>query len=555
MTRAGNVRDGEEEFMIYLYDTTLRDGSQREGVSLTVEDKLRVVERLDALGIPFIEAGYPASNIKDAAFFAQVASLPLTRSRIVAFGSTRRKHICAQDDAGLRVLASVACEVVNIVGKAHAGQVVSVLETDLAENLAMVTDSIAFLCRSGREVHFAAEHYLDGCRFDVGYAHQVIVAAAAAGASVVTLCDTNGGSLPSEVAQAVSEARIVLDRAGFSNVELGIHAHDDTGCAVANSLVAIEAGARYVQGAMNGYGERVGNADLTTLIGDLMLKMDEEVIPRENLDDLTSTAHYIAAVFNDALNPHHPYVGSAAFAHKGGLHAAAQARWAGAYEHVDPTSVGNLAHVVVSELAGRRALVHKAGQFGISIAVDDDVTEAILADIKQREHEGYSYELADGSLALLIAQHAGDAPSYFRLESFRVIADKQADGRVMTEATIKIHVGSERFIATGEGNGPVNALDVALRKAIMRFYPEVASVSLTDYKVRVLDESSGTDAITRVLIQSSDGIASWGTVGVSENIIEASWMALMDSIVYGLMVSGVPVGRDGSGGLLSEEPI
>jgi len=411
------------------------------------------------------------------------------------------------------------------------------LETTCAENLAMVSESVAYLVSHGMTVHFSAEHYFDGFIYDEDYACAVIAAAADAGASLLILCDTNGGNLPGIITDVVSKTRRFLDSIGHEDIALCMHAHDDTGCAVANSLLATQAGATYIMGTINGYGERVGNADLTTIIADLVLKMDEEVIPREKLADLTDTAHYIAEIFNDSLDPHHPYVGSSAFAHKGGLHVSALERMPGAYEHVDPASVGNLAHVVVSELAGRASLAHKAHELGVALEGDKRVSET-LDDIKTREHEGYSYELADGSLALLIQAHTGDAPEYFRLESFRVIADKYADGRVMTEATIKIHVGDERFIATGEGNGPVNALDTALRAAITRFYPEIDSIDLTDYKVRVLDESRGTDAVTRVLIQTSDGIDSWGTVGVSENIIEASWMALVDSITYGLSRKG-----------------
>ncbi len=525
--------------MIYLYDTTLRDGSQREGVSLTVEDKLRIIKALDVFGIPFIEAGYPASNSKDSELFRRLNSVQLNQARIVAFGSTCKKNVAAEADAGLAKLISCECHIANIVGKAHRGQVEAVLETTSRENLRMVKDSIGFLRAHDREVHFDAEHYFDGYDFDRNYAREVILAAAHAGAMLIVLCDTNGGSLPSKISSIVTDTRDFLDAQGFSNVSLGIHAHDDCGCAVANSIMAVDAGVTYVQGTINGYGERVGNADLTTLIPNLILKMGEEVVDRESLKTLTDVSHYVAAVFNDSLSPQHPYVGSAAFAHKGGMHGAAQERLQGAYEHIDPEIIGNHTHVVVSELAGRASLISKAREFDIDLKDDSLNAEAILSDIKQREHEGYSYELADGSLALLIERHVNLKSEYFQLESFRVIADKQADGGVMTEATIKIHVGDERFIATGEGNGPVNALDVALRKAITQFYPEVTTINLTDYKVRVLDESLGTDAVTRVLVQSSDGHNSWGTVGVSENIIEASWMALVDSIVYGLTIGAV----------------
>lgn len=524
--------------MVRIYDTTLRDGLQREGVSLTVEDRLRIVTKLDALGIPLIEGGYPASNAKEAEFFEKAHALKLGQARLVAFGSTRRKDRCVERDEGLSALLASGCTVVDIVGKAHAQHVEVALETTREENLQMVRDSVSYLLDAGRTVHFSAEHYFDGYLFDRDYARHVVLTAARVGARAVILCDTNGGSLPFMVEEIVSDTRMMLDENGFSEVEIGIHAHDDAGCGVANTLMAIRAGATLAMGTINGYGERVGNADLTTVIADLVLKMGEDVISHAQLAQLTSTAHFVAAVFNDSLDPHHPYVGTSAFAHKGGLHVSAQQRMPGAYEHVDPAQVGNFAHVVVSELAGRASLIDKAHEFGIELEGRDAATASALAEIKKREHDGYSYELADASLALLVESHLAGRPEYFDLESFRVIADKYADGRVMTEATIKIHVGDERFIATGEGNGPVNALDVALRAAITRFYPEIDAMNLTDYKVRVLDESRGTDAVTRVIIQTGDGEDSWGSVGVSENIIEASWMALVDAITYGLFRKG-----------------
>lgn len=516
--------------MIATYDTTLRDGEQREGVALTVEDKLRIAQRLDQLGITYIEGGFPGSNPKDDSFFEQVASLNLVNSRIAAFGTVCHKGVSPQDDAGLRALVASGAPVVTVVGKAWDCQVVQAMNTSLDENLQMIEGSIRYLKDAGiSEVFFDAEHLFDGLRGNEAYAVDVVRAAVEAGADVVVLCDTNGGTLPHEIYRLVSSVREM-----FPDTDFAIHAHDDSGCGIACSLEAVRAGVVQVQGTINGYGERVGNADLTVVIPDLQLKMEHQVISPYQLSRLSSTANALAEILNVPLDAHHPYVGNSAFAHKAGLHASAIARFPQAYEHIDPTVVGNLSHVVVSELSGRASLKAKAQELGIEL--DGDSVTSALDTIKGMENEGYSFEVADASLALLLREQKGEPVRHFALESFRVIADKREDGRVMTEATIKIHVGDERFIATGEGNGPVNALDTALRRAITRFYPEIAAIELTDYKVRVLDESLGTDAVTRVLIESSDGTGSWGTVGVSENVIEASWDALVDAIEYGLLV-------------------
>nr|WP_323745461.1 citramalate synthase [Parvivirga hydrogeniphila] len=514
--------------MVVLYDTTLRDGTQREGMSLSVEDKLRIAQRLDDLGIRYIEGGFPGSNPKDMEFFERARNLTLENATIVAFGATCRKDLAPERDAGLQALLETGCDAVCIFGKAWDVHVTETLKATLEENVRMVRDSVAFLKSHGKTVFFDAEHFFDGYRHNAGYAIEVCRAAAEAGADAVVLCDTNGGTLP----QAVH--RIVLTVAGEVDVPLGIHAHNDGGCAVANSLLAVDAGCTHVQGTMNGYGERAGNADLTAIIPALKLKMGIDCVTDEQLRLLTEVSHFVAETANISPNPHQPYVGSSAFAHKGGVHASAAARLPEAYEHVDPALVGNMARVVVSELAGRASLVLKAHEMGITLSVDDPATSEMLEQIKRLEHKGYTFEAADASLEIMLRKALGTYEPFFRLESFRVIMEKREDGRVMTEATIKIHVGGHRFIATAEGNGPVNALDKALRIAIGRFYPALQAIELTDFKVRVLDEKKGTAAVTRVLIESSDGEKSWGTVGVSENIIEASWEALVAAVDYGL---------------------
>jgi len=512
--------------MTTLYDTTLRDGTQREGLSLSVEDKLRIAAKLDLLGVHYIEGGFPGSNPKDIEFFERARDLKLETAVISAFGSTRRKDTTAETDPGLSALLDTGCKALCIVGKAWDLQVTEALHCELAENLAMVRDSVAYLKAAGRTVFLDAEHFFDGYVANAEYATEVCVAAAEAGADGVILCDTNGGMLPGDI------ARIVSELAPRVSAPLGIHTHNDSGCAIANSLVAVEAGCSHVQGTMNGYGERAGNADLSAIIPALVLKMDDDCLGREQLSLLTEVSHFVAETVNLAPVAQQPYVGASAFAHKGGLHASATGRLAGAYEHIDPASVGNAARVVVSELAGRASLTMKAAELGIDLSGEQ--AGAVLDDIKDLEYQGYSFEAADASLSVMLQKRLGTFEPAFRLESFRVIAEKREDGRVMTEATIKIHASGHRYIATAEGNGPVNALDKALRIAIGRFYPQLAAITLDDYKVRVLEDKKGTDAVTRVLIETKDADSSWGTVGVSENIIEASWEALVDAIEYGL---------------------
>ena len=514
--------------MVTLYDTTLRDGTQREGMSLSVEDKLRIAVKLDALGIDYIEGGFPGSNPKDIEFFERAKDLKLEQAVITAFGMTCAKDTPAENDEGLRALLDTGCSAVCVFGKSWDVHVTETLRTTLEENVRMVHDSCAFLKAQGRTVFFDAEHFFDGYKANPAYALEVVSAAERAGADAIVLCDTNGGALPHEVVRIVGEMSLVL------TTTLGIHAHNDAGCAVANSLIAVEAGCTHVQGTMNGYGERAGNADLVTIIPSLVLKMGDDSLSSEQLKLLTETSHFVAETANISPNPFQPYVGTSAFAHKGGIHASAASRLPEAYEHADPAAVGNMARVVVSELAGRASLMMKAAELGVDLSGDQEQVAAALEAIKELEYQGYSFEAADGSLSVMLRKRLGTYRPAFSLESFRVIAEKREDGRVMTEATIKVVVGGHRYIATAEGNGPVNALDKALRIAIGRFYPVLANIELEDFKVRVLDEKKGTAAITRVLIESGDGEESWGTVGVSENIIEASWEALVDALEYGI---------------------
>ena len=523
---------------VFTYDSTLRDGEQCEGVNLSLQDKLMIVAKLDEFGIDRIEGGFPASNPKDIAFFQQVAQMPLKHAQIAAFGNTCKKDVPAAEDPGLQDLVSSGAPIATIVGKTWNEQVTRALQTTLEENLRMIADSVAFLKGEGLTVIFDAEHFFDGYKADRDYALQCLRAAHEAGADSIDLCETNGGALPFEVARICEEVV-----AAFPDQAFGIHCHNDSGCAVANSLVAVHAGITQVQGTVNGIGERVGNTDLLTVIADLELKMGRQTVGPIKLKELTEVSHFVAQVTDSSLSAHHPYTGSSAFAHKGGLHASAIARFPEAYEHADPESVGNNARMIVSELAGKASLLQKAASLGISLDPETVDIQAILDDIKAREHLGYAYELADGSLALLIMRHLGTYKPAFSLESFRVIVDDREDTGALakdaaSEATIKIHVGDARFVATGEGTGPVGALDNALRMAIVESFPEVSDLELVDYKVRLPNEGEGTNAITRVTITTRDALGTFGTVGVSENVIEASWNALVESIEYGLIRLG-----------------
>ena len=528
---------------ILTYDSTLRDGEQCEGITLSLEDKLRIVERLDAFGVDFIEGGFPASNPKDIAFFQRVQEMPLKHARIVAFGSTCKKDVAAEDDRGLADLVASGAPVVTIVGKTWDEQVTRALLTTLDENLRMIRDSVAYLKAQGLTVVFDAEHFFDGYKANADYAMACARAASEAGADSIDLCETNGGALPHEV-----EAVVAAVARELPGQQLGIHCHNDSGCAVANTLAAVRAGATQVQGTVNGIGERVGNTDLLTVIADLELKMGAECVGSHSLTQLTGVAQYVAELCNVSMPAHHPYIGSSAFAHKGGLHASAIARFPAAYEHVSPAAVGNTSRTVVSELAGKASLLAKARSLGFDLEAAGVDVQAVLDDIKAREAAGFTYEVADGSLGLLLMRHLRLYAPAFTLESFRVIVDDREDTGALakdalSEATVKIHVGEGRFVATGESAGPVGALDAALRMAIVASYPQVEAMELIDYKVRLLDESQGTDAITRVTITATDGVDTWGTVGVSENVIEASWNALVDSLEYGLFRARVRAGK------------
>jgi 2-isopropylmalate synthase len=512
---------------IQLYDATLRDGMGGGGLTLTAEEKLRVVHALDALGVDMIEAGFPASNPKEQELFGRLAGEHLERAQVVAFGMTRRRDTAASADEGLRILAECFAPVCTLVGKSSVLHLEKVVRVSREENLAMIADSIAFLVAAGKRVLFDAEHFFDGFELDAGYALDCLRAAAGAGAERVVLCDTNGGSLPRQVRTAFAVVGEALP-----GVSLGIHTHDDSGCAVANTLTAVESGATQVQGTINGIGERTGNANLVTIIADLQLKLGYELLPLERLARLTETAHFVDELLNRSPDPAQPYVGKHAFAHKAGMHAAGVSADARTFEHVDPAVVGNGRDVLISELAGRASIAEKARQAGM--AADEELAGRVLERVKGLEHDGFQFEAADGSFELLMRREAGEYEPLFRLESWRVMVEKRADGKVETEATIKIWLGGERYVRTAEGNGPVHALDKALRDAIGEIHPHLRDIDLVNFKVRILDETKGTGAVTRVLIDASDGQDVWGSIGVSENLIAASWDALVDSLEYGM---------------------
>jgi len=511
---------------VKLYDTTLRDGMGGRGMSLSVGEKLKVAQALDGLGVHFIEAGFPSSNPKEAEFFERLEGVELSNATVVAFGMTRRRDRPAADDEALAVVTSSFAPAVCLVGKSSPLHVEKVIRVTREENLAMIADSIAFCRAQGKRPFFDAEHFFDGYREDSAYALECVTAAAEAGAENVTLCDTNGGSLPSFVAEATAAAAVAIGE----RVEVGIHTHDDSGCGAANSLAAVEAGARLVQGCVNGYGERCGNANLASILPALQLKMGFDAVTPEQLAALTPTAHYLDELCNLASDPDRPYVGRNAFAHKAGMHAAGVAADASTFEHLDPALVGNERDIVASELAGKATIRSQAERAGIDL--DDDAATRAVQRLKEQEHRGYHYEAAPASFELLLRREAGTYQPLFRLESFRVVVEKHAGGEVITEATVKVEVDGERYFEAAEGNGPVNALDKALRTAIAGKYPHLADIELTNYKVRILDEAHGTGAVTRVILDSSDSGREWGTTGVSENIIEASWEALVDSLEY-----------------------
>jgi 2-isopropylmalate synthase len=509
---------------VLLYDTTLRDGMQGQGMSLSAQEKVRVVRKLDELGVQFIEAGFPGSNPKELELFEMLASVELRQAVVCAFGMTRRRDVSAEEDDALGILADGFAPVVTLVGKTWRLHLDKVTKVTADENLAMIGDSVAFLRERGKRVIYDAEHFFDGWRDDPGYALECLRAAAEAGAENVTLCDTNGSSLPAQVADATRAVASEVD------VDVGIHCHNDLECGVANSLAAVEEGATLVQGTINGIGERTGNANLTSILPALQLKLGRDVVRPDQLSRLTGIAHFVDELLNLTPKPEQPFVGRNAFAHKGGMHVAGVQADARTFEHTDPELVGNERQVVVSELSGRGTIRDRAERAGMELDADQEA--GALRTLKEREHRGYQYEAADASFELLLRRETGHYESLFRLESFRVITEKREDGRVQTEATIKVWVEGERYVRTAEGNGPVNALDTALRGAIIDRHPHLADIELTNYKVRILDEHHGTGAVTRVLLDSSDGEQEWGSIGVSENIIEASWEALVDSLEY-----------------------
>jgi len=520
---------------VHLYDTTLRDGMGGHGMSLSAAEKVRVVQALDRLGVHFIEAGFPASNPKEAELFELLAVEELEQAQICAFGMTRRRDTSAESDPGLAVLASGFAPVCTLVGKTWALHLDKVTRVSRDENLAMIRDSLAFLVGEGKRAIYDAEHFFDAWLDDGEYAIECLRAAIAGGAENVSLCDTNGATLPAVVAEATAAVASELG----DQVNVGIHTHNDADCAVANSLAAVGAGANLVQGTANGYGERCGNANLFSILPALQLKLGYECVSDAQLARLTETAHLIDEICNVAPDPDQPYVGRNAFAHKAGMHAAGVQADARTFEHVEPALVGNSREVLISELAGKGSVLSHAERAGIGL--DDEAAARAVERLKEREHAGYQYEAADASFELLLRREAGEYESLFRLESFRVVTEKRADGGVETEATVKIWVDGQRLLRTAEGNGPVNALDRALRDAITELHPRLADIELTNYKVRILDERHGTGAVTRVLLDSSDGRDEWGSIGVSENIIEASWQALVDSLEYAFQPKSIPV--------------
>jgi 2-isopropylmalate synthase len=525
---------------IELYDTTLRDGMQGEGMSLSAGEKVRIARRLDELGIDVIEAGFPASNPKERELFGLLERERFEHAQIAAFGMTRRRGTAADRDSALAVLAESFAPVCTIVGKTWTLHLDKVVKVDRQENLSMIADTITFLVGEGKRVIYDAEHFFDGYGADPAYALACLRTAADAGADAVVCCDTNGGTLPGTIAAAV---RAVVQELGQSGVGIGIHCHDDCGCAVASTLAAVEHGARHVQGTINGYGERCGNANLVSIIPNLQLKLGHECVTEAQLQSLTAASHFLDELLNFTPDPDQPYVGRNAFAHKGGMHVAGVAADPATFEHVDPAVVGNRRDLLISELSGKGTVHERAVHAGIELS--EQQTAEVAREVKRLEHGGYQFEAAAGSFELLLRKHAGSYEPLFRLESWRAIVETRADGHVETEATIKIWVDGERYVRTAEGNGPVNALDRALREALVELYPHLADIDLVNFKVRILDEAKGTGAVTRVLLDASDGEEVWGSIGVSENVIEASWEALVDSLEFGMQVSRETRGRRG----------
>jgi 2-isopropylmalate synthase len=520
---------------VQIYDTTLRDGAQQEGISFTVADKLKIAQKLDELGIHFIEGGWPGANPKDTEFFIKAKALKLKRSVLVAFGSTRHPKSKVSKDANLQALVEAKTKVVTIVGKSWDLHVTQVLETNLDNNLRIIAESIDFLKSKGLTVFFDAEHFFDGYKANPEHAVQTVEAAAKAGVDCVVLCDTNGGALPSEIATAIEAVKKAV------TVPLGIHVHNDGGLAVANSLNAVQAGVTQVQGTINGYGERCGNANLCSIIPALKLKLGIDCITDEQLAKLAEVSHYVAELANQTLSSRRPYVGASAFTHKGGLHVSGVMKWEDSYQHINPELVGNRPKVVVSELSGKGNIIYKAKELGINLPSKSKQTRQVLQQIKLLESRGFQYEDADASFELLLHRAQSEYKPPFELIDFMVLVERhrrpssEDESELLSEATVKVKVGDRIIHTAAEGNGPVNALDRALRKALLEFYPDLTVIELVDYKVRILEESAGTGSQVRVLIESSDGQKQWRTVGSSTNIIEASWLALVDAVEYWLL--------------------
>ncbi|MFC1948692.1 citramalate synthase [Chloroflexota bacterium] len=521
---------------VELYDTTLRDGAQREGISLSVVDKLNIAQKLDELGVRYIEGGWPGSNPRDAEFFKRSPELSLKNARIAVFGSTRRVGLRPEDDKNLVMLVDTGVEIATIVAKASDQQVSQVLGTTLEENLAMIADSVKYLKANGMTVFLDAEHYFDGFKSNPEYSLECLQVAAEAGADCLVLCDTNGGGLPDEITKAVKSAKKV------TNVPLGIHAHNDGGLAVANTLAAVSAGVTHVQGTINGYGERCGNANLCSIIPDLKLKMGIDCVTDEQLARLTEVSRYISEAANLVPDPFQPYVGISAFSHKAGYHVDGVTKWADSYQHIEPARIGNQQRAVVSELSGKRNITYKAREMGLDLSIRSPETQKVLEQVKRMESLGFQYENAEASFELLVRRARPDYKPLFELVDYMVVIEKKrrlptrkSTEEMLSEAMLKVKVNGEVNHTVAEGNGPVNALDQALRKALLQYYPDMAVIKLVDYKVRILEESTGTESQVRVLIESSDGNEEWTTVGSSANIIEASWLALADSVEYWLV--------------------
>ncbi|WP_035991960.1 citramalate synthase [Leptolyngbya sp. KIOST-1] len=529
----------EQRPPLHIYDTTLRDGAQREGLALSIEDKIRIARRLDALGIPFIEGGWPGANPKDVQFFWQLKENPLTQASVTAFCSTRRPGQVAADEPMLQPVLAAGTEWITLFGKSWDLHVTTGLQTTLAENLAMIDDTTGYFRSQGRRVIYDAEHWFDGYLANPDYALETLGAAVKAGAEWLVLCDTNGGTLPQQVGEVVAAVNAWLQDFPEPRPQLGIHTHNDSGTAVANAMVAVVAGATMVQGTINGYGERCGNANLCTLIPNLQLKLGYPCIAPARLETLAETSRFISEVVNLAPDDHAPYVGRSAFAHKGGIHVSAVEREPKTYEHIDPASVGNSRRIVVSDQAGLSNVLALARSFGLVLERHDPASRQLLTRLKALEHEGYQFEAAEASFELLMREALGDRPRFFDLTGFYINCQHQGNGAEHSSqslATIKVMVGEEEILAAAEGNGPVAALDTALRKALLTFYPAIAHFHLSDYKVRIIDSGAGTAAKTRVLVESSNGTQRWTTLGVSTNIIEASYQAVTEGLEYGLML-------------------